>query len=105
MRRKIILNYCLPIENLETLYRSVKKIKRILFQLSYIASIPKPQMFKIFPELHLSSLFSAEHWQQHEVLFQWREAWCFTQPSTRLASGIVLIRASEVAPSAAGPRE
>lgn len=81
-----------------------KRKKRILFQLNYVASIPKPQMFKIFPELHLSSLFSTEHWQQHEVLFQRTEAWCCVQPSTRWPRGI-LIRASEVAPSAAGPRE
>lgn len=58
MRRKmIILNYCLPIENLDTLYRSVKSLdtykkkkKKKSFQFNYRVFIPKHQMFRIFPE-------------------------------------------------------
>ena len=52
----IILNYSLPIENLEALYRSVNSLDKIFFkkrkefQFNYIVSIPKPQMFRIFPE-------------------------------------------------------
>lgn len=59
MRRKIILDYCLPIEYLDALYRSVKSLdtykkkrkkERKSFQFNYVVSIPKPQMFRIFPE-------------------------------------------------------
>lgn len=57
MRRKIILDYCLPIENLDALYRSgksldmyKKKKKVTLIQFNYVVSNPKPQMFRIFPE-------------------------------------------------------